>query len=141
MRMILTAEAAAAFDALTRSGRDSELVQQDANAWPNTFRVARFVPAVDYINANRVRSMAIASWATLFETVDCIVAPTNSGQLIATNLTGHPAVILPNGFRDDGTPVSITFLGGLYEEGKMLALASAYQRATDWHTRTPAAFK
>lgn len=141
MRMILTAEAAAAFDALTRSGRDSELVQQDANAWPNTFRVARFVPAVDYINANRVRSMAIASWATLFETVDCIVAPTNSGQLIATNLTGHPAVILPNGFRDDGTPVSITFLGGLYEEGKLLALASGYQRATDWHTRTPAAFK
>ena len=72
-------------------------------------------------------------------TVDVIVTPTGgSSQLLATNLTGHPAVILPNGFRDDGTPVSITFLGGLFDEAKPLAVAHAYQGATDWHRRQPA---
>ena len=138
MRLILTAEAAAAFDDLTRSGRDAELTRQDVDAWPNTFRVARFIPAVDYINANRVRSLAIARWAELMKTVDVIVAPTGPVQLLATNLTGHPAVIVPNGFREDGTPVSITFLGGLFEEATALAVANAYQRATAWHTRRPA---
>jgi len=71
------------------------------------------------------------------KTVDVIVAPTNSTQLLATNLTGHPAVIVPSGFRADGTPVSITFLGGLFEEAKALTVAHAYQRATEWHTRRP----
>jgi Asp-tRNA(Asn)/Glu-tRNA(Gln) amidotransferase A subunit family amidase len=139
MRLILTAEAAAAFDELTRSERDAELTRQDVDAWPNTFRVARFIPAVDYINANRVRSLAIARWAELMKRVDVIVAPTGSAQLLATNLTGHPAVIVPSGFREDGTPVSITFLGGLFEEAKALAVANAYQRATAWHTRRPPA--
>jgi Asp-tRNA(Asn)/Glu-tRNA(Gln) amidotransferase A subunit family amidase len=137
MRLILTAEAAAAFDDLTRSGRDAELVKQEADSWPNTFRVARFIPAVDYVNANRLRSVAIARWAELMKGVDVIVAPTGSTQLLATNLTGHPAVIVPNGFREDGTPVSITFLGGLFEEGKALAVANAYQRATEWHAKRP----
>ena len=137
MRIILTAEAAAAFDELTRSGRDAELAQQGEDAWPNTFRVARFIPAVDYINANRLRRVAMERWAALMKTVDVIVAPTNSLQLVATNLTGHPSVIVPSGFRPDGTPVSITFLGGLFEEGKALTVANAYQRATAWHTRRP----
>ncbi len=104
MRIILTAEAAAAFDDLTRSDRDKELVQQSRSDWANTFRTARFIPAVDYV---------------------------------ATNLTGHPAVILPNGFRDDGTPVSITFLGGLFEEAKLLAVANAYQHSTGFHLVHP----
>jgi Asp-tRNA(Asn)/Glu-tRNA(Gln) amidotransferase A subunit family amidase len=137
MRIILTAEAAAAFDDLTRSGRDAELKRQDVDAWPNSFRVARFIPAADYINANRLRTLAIERWAALMKTVDVIVAPTNSTQLLATNLTGHPAVIVPSGFRADGTPVSITFLGGLFEEAKALTVAHAYQRATEWHTRRP----
>jgi len=137
MRLILTAEAAAAFDGLTRSGRDADLVKQDADSWPNTFRAARFIPAVDYVNANRLRAVAIARWAELMKGVDVIVAPTGSTQLLATNLTGHPAVIVPNGFREDGTPVSITFLAGLFEEGKALAVANAYQRATEWQARRP----
>ena len=137
MRIILMSEAAAAFDDLTRSGRDAELKEQGPGAWPNAFRVARFIPAVDYVNANRLRSVAIARWAELMRTVDVIVAPTSSSQLLATNLTGHPAVILPNGFREDGTPVSITFLGGLYQEASLLAVARAYQQATDFHTRHP----
>jgi Asp-tRNA(Asn)/Glu-tRNA(Gln) amidotransferase A subunit family amidase len=140
MRIILTAEAAAAFDDLTRSNRDNDLVQQGKFDWPNTFRTSRFIPAVDYVNANRLRSIAIQKWDDLMRTVDVIVTPTgaaNLSQLVATNLTGHPAVIIPNGFRDDGTPVSITFLGGLFEEPKMLAVARAYQEATGFHLKHP----
>jgi Asp-tRNA(Asn)/Glu-tRNA(Gln) amidotransferase A subunit family amidase len=141
MRIILTAEAAAAFDDLTRSNRDAELVQQSRFDWANTFRTARFIPAVDYINANRLRSKAIEAWDGLMKTVDVIVTPTsaaNLSQLVATNLTGHPAVIVPNGFRDNGLPVSLTFLGGLFEEAKVLAVANAYQRATGFHKVHPA---
>ena len=148
MRLVLTAEGAAAFDELTRSGRDRELVQQTPRDWANTFRTARFIPAVDYVNANRARTIAMQQWNTLFQSVDVIVVPTNVGsQLTATNLTGHPAVILPSGFRDssatDSTqvPVSITFLGGLYQEAKLLAVAKAWQDATDFHLQHPAAFR
>lgn len=140
MRIILTAEAAASFDELTRSNRDAELVQQGPGDWANTFRIARFIPAVDYINANRIRSRAIAAWDRLFNDVDVIVSPTFvSGlqQLVATNLTGHPAVILPNGFAENGTPVSLTFLGGLFDEARLLAAAHAYQAATAFHEARP----
>ena len=141
MRFILTAEAAAAFDDLTRSDRDKLLVQQARGDWANTFRTARFIPAVEYINANRLRSRAITEWDKLMSTVDVIVTPTSASnlpQLVATNLTGHPAVILPNGFRPDGTPVSLTFLGGLFEEAKLMAVAHAYQKATGFHRVRPA---
>ncbi|HVE80306.1 MAG TPA: amidase [Gemmatimonadaceae bacterium] len=138
MRIILVAEGAAAFDELTRSGRDAEMAQQGPNAWPNTFRTARLIPAVDYVNANRARTQAMEAWRKLFQEVDVIVTPTaGSQQLVATNLTGNPAVILPNGFRDDGTPVSLTFLGGLFQEGAVCAVAKAYQEATGWHKRYP----
>ena len=155
MRSILLAEAAAAFDDLTRSGRDKLLTQQTRDDWPNTFRSARFIPAVEYIQANRARTVAMELAAKVFEQVDVIVAPTFSTQLLITNLTGHPAIILPNGLRGDdapksrvhengevdaggpGTPLSLTFLGQLYGESKMLALAKAYQDATDFHQKHP----
>jgi len=138
LRIILTAEAGAAFDELTRSGRVSELVGQGPGSWPQTFRESRFIPAADYINANRVRTQVIRSWEKLMDTVDVIVAPTNSGQLLATNLTGHPAVILPHGFRENGTPVSLTFVGRLFDEATLLRVAHAYQQATDFHLKHPA---
>ena len=140
MRLILSAEAAASFDELTRSDRDKLLVQQGKFDWPNSFRTSRFIPAVDYVNANRLRSVAILLWDDLMRKVDVIVTPTNAAnlsQLVATNLTGHPAVIVPNGFRDDGTPVSLTFLAGLFEEAKALAVARAYQEATGFHLKHP----
>ncbi len=155
MRSILLAEAAAAFDDLTRSGRDKLLTQQTRDDWPNTFRSARFIPAVEYIQANRARTTAMELAAKVFEQVDVIVAPTFSTQLLITNLTGHPALILPNGFRGEdapkprvhengevdaggpGTPLSLTFLGQLYGEARMLALAKAYQDATDFHRKHP----
>ncbi len=155
MRSILVAEAAAAFDDLTRSGRDKLLTEQSRNDWPNTFRSARFIPAVEYIQANRARTLAMDAVNKVFENVDVVVAPTFSTQLLITNLTGHPAVILPNGLRGEdapkprvrengevdaggpGTPVSLTFLGQLYGEAKLLALAKAYQDATEFHLRHP----
>src|SRR5438270_6211909 len=154
MRPILLAEAAAAFDDLTRSGRDKLLTEQKPSDWPNTFRTARFIPAVEYIQANRARMMAIDQVNRVFSQVDVIVAPTGSTQLVVTNFTGHPAIILPNGLRGDdapkpivrdgelqpggpGTPTSITFLGQIFGEAKLLALAKAYQDATGFHLKHP----
>jgi Asp-tRNA(Asn)/Glu-tRNA(Gln) amidotransferase A subunit family amidase len=153
---LLGAEAAAAFDDLTLSGRDSLLTEQGPEDWPNAFRTARFYPAVDYIQANRARTLAIRQLSALFEKVDVIVTPSTDRQLIATNLTGHPALILPNGFRgpdapappaiDDGdhddiggpgTPVSLTFLAAHYHEAKLAAFAAAYQQATGFHLHHP----
>jgi Asp-tRNA(Asn)/Glu-tRNA(Gln) amidotransferase A subunit family amidase len=153
---LLTAEAAAAFDDLTMSGRDRLLTEQGVEDWPNDFRIARLYPAVEYIQANRVRTLAIREFAKLFELVDVIATPSTDAQLIATNLTGNPAAIVPNGFRgtdapaapafDDGdhddiggpgTPVSITFVGGLYQDAKLAAFAKAYQDATTFHKLHP----
>ena len=157
MTTMLTAEAAAAFDELTRTGKDKLLTSQKPSDWPNSFRSARFIPAVEYIQASRARRMAMEAVAKVFEGIDVIVAPTNGGeQLVITNLTGHPSVILPNGFRGDdapkpptddpsdfqnaggpGTPVSLTFLGNLYGEAKLLAFARAYQDATGFQLKHP----
>lgn len=170
--LILQPEAGAAFETLVLSGKVKEMVQQTPNAWPNTFRSAHFVPAVDYINANRARALLMQQWWELFKTVDVIVTPTNgAGQLQQTNLTGNPAVIIPHGFREappitqaaaprpdstrtptdtarrpqpstprPQTPVSLTFLGPLYQEENALAVAHAYQMATDFHLKRPAGF-
>jgi len=135
---VLSAEASAAFDELTRSGRDKLLTAQTKDDWPNSFRTARFIPAVEYINGNRARTLAMQAMAKLFEQVDVIVCPTSgTSQLVATNFTGHPAVILPNGFRTDGTPTSLTFLGSLYREDQVCAIAKAYQDATEWNKKHP----
>jgi len=157
IRVMLEAESAAAFDELTRTGKDKLLTSQKDYDWPNTFRTARFIPAVEYIQAARARKMAMEAVAKVFESVDVIVAPTNGGQqLVITNLTGHPSVILPNGLRGPdapkwpfenpsdfqnaggpGTPTSLTFLGKLYGEAELLAFVRAYQEATGFHLQHP----
>ena len=140
LTFLLNGEAGAAFDELTRSGRDKLLTGQTKDDWPNIFRESHFIPAVEYVNANRARYLGMQKWAEMFANFDVIVAPRFGDQLVITNLTGNPALILPNGFRKDGTPVSITFLGQLYGEAKLLALARAYQEATEWHRRYPPKF-
>lgn len=138
LRIILSAEAAAAFDELTRSGRDSLLVRQIKNAWPNVFRAARFIPAVEYIQANRLRYLLIQEMMKLFTTVDVYIAPSIEGDnSLLTNLSGHPCVVVPNGFTNEHTPTSITFIGRLFDEGTVLAVAKAYQDATDFHLQHP----
>jgi Asp-tRNA(Asn)/Glu-tRNA(Gln) amidotransferase A subunit family amidase len=135
---ILFTEAAAAFDQLTRSDRDDLLVQQIQDAWPNMLRLARLVPAVEYIQANRIRTLIMRAMDELMETVDLYVAPANIGNnLLLTNLTGHPAIALPNGFSAAGTPTSITLNGRMYDEATLLAVAKQYQDATDFHLRHP----
>lgn len=136
--LILTAEAAAAFDELTRSGKDDQLVRQIEQAWPNVFRQGQMIPAVAYLQANRIRTMAMREMDRILADIDVYVSPTYGGNnLLLTNLTGHPSVVVPNGFRKDGTPTSITFLGRLFGEGDALALAKAYQDSTDWHLKRP----
>jgi Asp-tRNA(Asn)/Glu-tRNA(Gln) amidotransferase A subunit family amidase len=139
--LILEAEAAAAFDKLTRSNRDSLLVAQHRHAWPNIFRKSRFIPAVEYIQANRLRTILSDQINRLFKEYDVIISPSFGGnQLLTTNLTGHPCVVVPNGFDDKGRPTSISFLGNLYEEGKILEMASTYQEETEHEDRNPPLF-
>ena len=141
LSFILSAEAAAAFDELTRSGKDDLLVRQIKNAWPNAFRAARFIPAVEYIQANRVRYLVIQAMEKLMSTVDVYVTPSFGGtNLLLTNLTGHPCVVAPNGFDKKGNPISITFVGQLYNEAATLAVAKIFQDATDFHTKHPLLF-
>ena len=140
LRIILSAEAAAAFDELTRGGRDELLVAQEAWSWPNSFRQARMIPAVEYIQANRIRTMLMGAVAKAMADVDVFVTPSYAGDvLLTTNLTGHPAVVAPNGFID-GHPTSISFIGALYRDDVAIRLAAAYQAATEFHQRVPARF-
>ena len=136
---ILTAEAATAFDGLLRDGRVDKMVRQTADAWPNVFRQGELVPAVEYLRAMRLRTIVMKEMAALMEDFDAYVVPSYGGDnLLLTNLTGHPAVVVPNGFRTgDGTPTSITFQGKLDGDDTVLALARAYQNATDFHEKHP----
>jgi Asp-tRNA(Asn)/Glu-tRNA(Gln) amidotransferase A subunit family amidase len=96
------------------------------------------IPAVAYLQANRIRTLAMREMDRILAEIDVYVSPTYGGNnLLLTNLTGHPSVVVPNGFRKDGTPTSITFLGKLFGEGETLALAKAYQDATGWHLKRP----
>ncbi len=138
LSIILDGEAAAAFDELTRSRRDRLLVRQGPEDWPNLFRAARFVPAVEYIQANRLRRLLMEKMAEKMRAVDVFVTPSYAGSmLLVTNLTGHPAVVVPDGFNEEGRPTSISFIGGLYREAEALSLARAYQSATDFHLKHP----
>ena len=153
---LLEAEAAAAFEELTLTGRDALLTGQKDFDWPNSFRRARFYSAVDYIQAQRARSLAVAAMHQLFQQVDVIVTPSFGAQLVATNLTGYPACIVPNGLRGadappavaeegsdgfteggPGTPVSLTFLGNLYSDARLAAFARAYQQQTGFASARP----
>ncbi|RKZ15412.1 amidase, partial [bacterium] len=141
LAFILSAEAGAAFQDLTLSGHDDELVRQVRYAWPNTFRQAQFIPAVEYIQANRHRMELIAMVEAVLSEVDVYITPSFGGDnLLITNLTGHPQVVVPNGFLAENQPHSISFVGGLYREATLLGVAKAYQDATAWHETHPGGF-
>jgi Asp-tRNA(Asn)/Glu-tRNA(Gln) amidotransferase A subunit family amidase len=134
LQMILTVEAAAAFDDITLQGVSEEI----GASWPATFRRGRFVPAVEYLRAQRVRTLLMREMTKAMEDVDLYVG---GGDLLITNLTGHPTVVMPNGFFKAGgreLPTSITFTGRLYGESELLAVAKAYQDATGHHLKRPA---
>lgn len=136
LRIILSAESAAAFDDLTRERGVDELTRQAAGAWPNSFRSARYIPAVEYLRAQRARTLLIERMDALFANYDIVVSPTQSAGLALTNLTGHPALAVKAGFVD-GLPAALMVTGRLYEEATVLAFAKAFERRTPWHTRHP----
>jgi len=137
MTFLLDAEAGAAFQDLVLTHKDELLVQQNKGAWPNTFRSAQFIPAVEYIQANRARTLLIQNWYEKLKGLDLYITPSFSQNLSMTNLTGNPCVVLPNGFNQKGRPTSITFMGQLFGEGKLLQAAKLYQDATDFHKKHP----
>lgn len=142
LSLIIGVESAAAFDKLTRTNQDDQMVQQNKDRWPNTFRTARFVPAVEYVNACRMRTSIMQRVDPFIAQYDIIIAPPETGdQLAITNLTGHPSVTLPVGYKADGTPGSISFIGQLYGEARLLAFAKFFQDATPYNKQRPKGFE
>jgi Asp-tRNA(Asn)/Glu-tRNA(Gln) amidotransferase A subunit family amidase len=140
--IVLSAESAAAFDELTRTNRDDLIERQDKNFWPNIFRSARLIPAVEYINANRYRYQLCAGMNEFMKNFDVLIVPTYGGrQLSITNLSGYPAVCMPIGFNPKGLPQSITLIGNLYDEASILSAAKAYQDKTDHNKKRPEKFR
>ncbi len=142
MGVVIGAESAAAFDGFTRTGIDDKMPRQGKGEWPNFFRAARFIPAVEYINANRHRTLLLQNVNEVIEKYDVIICPTWVGnQAAITNLTGHPAISIPTGFNKEKTPTSITLVGKLYDEATLLEVAKIYQNATEWNKMHPEYFK
>jgi len=137
LRIILVAEAATAFDDITRDGRVNQLSGQEPFDWPNSFRSSRFIPAVEYLRAQRARTLLQREMEKLMSQWDVFVSPApGSASLLITNLTGHPAVCVPCGFTNN-LPLAIMFTGGVYDEAAPLRVALAYEQATKWHTTHP----
>ncbi len=141
LSIILEAEAAAAFSNLTLSNLDDSMVLQTKNSWPNIFRTSRLIPAVEYIQANRIRTDLIQKFMEIFKQVDIIISPSLEGnQLLMTNLTGHPSISIPNGFDKRGMPTSITFIADWYNEADLLALGWAFQQKQGFYLKHPDKF-
>lgn len=137
LRLIMDAETGAAFDELVLTGKTDLLERQGRGDRPNNLRHARLIPAVEYIQANRARTMLLQRLAKVMQNIDVFVAPSLSDAvLMLTNLTGHPCVCVPNGFAD-GMPTTISFVGGLFKDAETALVAHAYQHATDFHLRRP----
>ena len=140
--MVIGAESAAAFDEFTRTNLDDQMTKQTKYDWPNYFRVARTIPAVEYINTNRHRTMLMQKVNQVMGDFDVIITPSFAGkQLSITNLTGHPALCMPIGFTKQGTPNSITFLSNLFKEEDLLAFGKFFQDNTNYEDLHPAKFK
>ena len=149
---LMYTEFSVAFDELTRSNRDDLLARQGANSQANLYRKNRYVPAVEYIQASRVRTLLMEAMAKTMADLDVYLAPITANRrpgevrpapslvglnTTLTNLTGHPGIVVRNGFNAEGRPTSMTFVGKIYGEADMLALAHAYQTATEWHVKHP----
>ena len=142
MGIIIGAECAAQFDEFTRSGMEDMMTRQGKGDWPNQFRTSRFIPAVEYINAYRHRYLLMQKVNEVISKYDAFICPTYGGnQLAITNLTGHPAVCFPTGFNKNKLPTSITLIGKLYDEATILAIAKAFQDATEFNKMHPEMFK
>ncbi|MEE1961271.1 amidase [Allomuricauda taeanensis] len=139
--IILRAEAGAFFDALVRSGKVDEMVEQDQRSRANSLRQSRFIPAVEYLQASRQRQVLMQEMNTLMKDYDVLISPSfGNDQLLATNLTGHPVIAIPTGLDDKKHPTSMTFVGNLYDEASILLLAKAFQERTGFDEMHPPGF-
>ena len=161
---VVYAEAAAAFEELTLNDRDDELVWQAKGAWPNIFRKARFLSAVDHVQLDRLRYKSMQVMDELFSNVDFVIGPFMGPMLVITNFTGHPCLHLRAGFcktktrgeaslgsgtldtgQEDGdsetlheTPQGISLWSGLFDEGRLCNLGVALEKQLDmWQRRPP----
>jgi len=144
MDVVIGVECAAQFDEMTRLNIDDALTRQTKNDWPNQFRTARFVPAVEYINAQRHRYTLMQKVNEVMQQYDVIICPSrgDGNQSAITNLTGNPVVCVPTGFdKKYNLPTGISFVGNLYDEATILSIAQAYQKATNWDETHPTLFK
>jgi Asp-tRNA(Asn)/Glu-tRNA(Gln) amidotransferase A subunit family amidase len=139
MYALMNAEAGAMFDELVRTGAINDLADKGPNGRANQLRAARFIPAVDYIRAQRVRTLLLQQMNALFEKVDVFLAPSSSDAVTTCNLTGHPAMTVPAGLVD-GLPVGLMVTGPLFREDRVIQVAAAFEAATEWHTKHPPAF-
>ncbi len=131
---ILSVESAAAFDDLTRSPDIESMLQPpETSSWPNTFRLHRFVPAVEYIQANRIRYQMMEDFNKVFADVDLFLG----SSLSVTNLTGHPEISIPHGFDAQGQPTNLNITGRLFGDHEILLLAHAFQTRTGHHLKHP----
>lgn len=138
---ILNVEAAAAFEELTLTGRDDELVWQEPRAWPNSFRKSWFTPAIELVQAERLRREVCEQMGHAFEGVDAVFGPSFAGgMLLITNNTGHPSLTLRAGFDEDGDPRGVTLWGGLFDEGAIVRLGMAIERELGVWDRRPGSF-
>ncbi len=133
---VLNAEAGAMFDELLRTGGINELADKGTNGRANQLRASRFIPAVEYIRAQRVRTLLVQQMNAVFESVDVFLASSQSDSVTMSNLTGHPAVVIPGGFID-GMPLALMLTGKLWDEATLLRAAAAFEAATEWHQRHP----
>jgi len=131
-------EAACAFDELTRSNQDDLMVRQQDSAWPNLFRASRLIPAVEALQASRVRRRGMVACQELFGGIDAVIAPQRHGTMHAlTNITGNPAVTLRQAFRDDGTPRAVTLWGRVHDDAGLLRLAVRLEEELGLWKRRP----
>ncbi|MFM7852087.1 MAG: amidase [Flammeovirgaceae bacterium] len=139
--IILRAEAGSFFDELVRTHQDRLLSEQGGDSRANSLRQARFISAVEYLQANRFRKLLIEKFNRVVKNFDLVISPANGKNIsLASNLTGHPAITIPNGFDDKGRPTAIMFIGNLYDEGPLLEAAHLFQQKTEWENKHPNIF-
>ncbi len=140
--MIIRAEAGAFFDELVLSGEVDQMVQQGANSRANSLRQSRFIPAVEYLQANRHRTIVMEWFNRLMQNYDVLIAPRNARyESLITNMTGHPSLSIPTGLDEKGRPTNLVMIGNLYDEASILELGRLFQEHTSFDDQHPPLFR
>ncbi len=135
----LMSEAAAAFEEMTRSNSDDQLSWQADEAWPNSFRKTWFIPAIELVQAERVRRVFMQWMRSALRDCDALILPPFAGGMLTiTNATGHPTLCLRAGFDEPAHPTSITLIGHPFDESTLISIGAAIEAHLDVATKRPA---